>query len=105
MFCPLETVFGASVSRLSNTPNPCLPERSAATMAMDNGYDGRGVEGSRGFLSHQDRLREFDQYSVSETAFRCLCHFVELPEHGMVAIGLHRDSSARRASPLRKTSF
>jgi hypothetical protein len=48
---------------LSNTPNPCLPERSAAAMAIARLNDGRGVEGSRGFLSHQDRFREFAPYS------------------------------------------
>jgi hypothetical protein len=30
---------------------------------------GRGVEGSPGFLLHQDSLREFDRCSVPETAF------------------------------------
>jgi len=43
-------------------------------MAMASLEDGRVVEGSRGFLSHQDCIREFDQCSVPEkTDAFCIC--------------------------------
>jgi hypothetical protein len=41
-------------------------------MAIARLSDGRGVEGSRAFLSRQDRLREFGQCSVPEPAFGAL---------------------------------